>query len=121
MFARLAFSAVLVPVTLAHAAESPATRPREDASGNPIRYAATGHVSNYDEAKVGTYRLPDPLVLRNGQSVRDAKTWIEVRRPEILQEYEKEIYGRVPSTAPKVRFEVIESGTSVLDGAAARK
>jgi hypothetical protein len=117
---RLALVAIL-PSSLVGAAQSAAARPKQDASGNPIRYAATGHVSNYDEAKVGMYSLPDPLVMRNGQPVRDAKTWFEVRRPEILQAYQQEIYGRVPPTAPKVRFEVIESGTSVLDGAATRK
>ena len=40
---------------------------------------------NYDEAKVGTYTLPDPLVLANGKPVKDAKTWNEKRRPEIVR------------------------------------
>src|SRR5882724_3626134 len=78
----------------------PATRPanRSDANGNPIRTATrTGHVSNYDEAKVGTYMLPDPLVLANGQPVRDADIWFKQRRPEILKLYETEIYGAVPT------------------------
>ena len=39
---------------------------------------------NYDEAKVGTYTLPDALVLNNGKPVRDAKTWTKKRRPEIV-------------------------------------
>lgn len=111
----------VVPAGL-HAAETPApARPKQDANGNPIRYAATGHVSNYDEAKVGAYVLPDPLVLQNGKPVRDAASWTNQRRPEILRLYQNEIYGRVPPTAPKVRFEVIESGTPVLDGTATRK
>ena len=38
---------------------------------------------NYDESKVGTYTLPDPLVLNNGQPVRDRNTWYDQRRPEI--------------------------------------
>jgi (4-O-methyl)-D-glucuronate---lignin esterase len=50
--------------------------------------------------------LPDPLVLANEQPVRDAKTWFEKRRPEILKYYEEDIYGRIPATAPKVTFEV---------------
>ena len=37
---------------------------------------------NYDEALVGSYTLPDPLVLANGKPVRDAKTWSQKRRPE---------------------------------------
>ena len=48
-----------------------------DANGNPLRRALkTGHVSNYDEAKVGTYTLPDPLVLANGTPVRDRADWV---------------------------------------------
>ena len=105
----------------AHGAETPPARPKQDANGNPIRYAATGHVSNYDEAKVGAYTLPDPLRLQDGRRVTDAATWKTQRRAEVLKLYHDEIYGRVPATAPKANFEVIESGTSVLDGAATRK
>jgi hypothetical protein len=79
-----------------------------DANGNPLRRAPrTGHVSNYDEAKVGAYELPDPLVTQDGRPVRDADMWNRVRRPEILKLYEAEIYGRVPANAPKVRFETL--------------
>jgi hypothetical protein len=98
-----------------------AALPRTDANGNPLRRAATGHVSNYDESKVGAYTLPDPLVLQNGKPVRDAKTWSDKRRPEILKLYETEIYGRVPKRAPKVEWSVVETVTNALDGAAVRK
>ena len=95
--------------------------PRTDANGNPLRRAPTGHVSNYDEAKVGTYTLPNPLVLQDGKPVRDAAIWIEKRRPEILKPYEADIYGRVPANAPKVSFEVVKTDTNALNGAAVRK
>lgn len=110
----------LLTASMLLAADDPA-RPKQDAKGNPLRYAATGHVSNYDEAKVGHYTLPDPLVLHSGQPVRDAETWHRQRRPEILEAYRNEIYGRVPLSAPHVRFEVAESGTDVLEGTATRK
>lgn len=99
----------------------PAALPRTDANGNPLRRAPTGHVSNYDEAKVGTYTLPDPLVLQNGQPVRDADTWFKQRRPEILKLYETHIYGRVPERAPKITFEVVETDSKAMDGTAIRK
>jgi hypothetical protein len=97
------------------------TQPRADAHGNPLRRAPTGHVSNYDEAKVGEYTLPDPLVLQNGKPVRDADTWFKQRRPEILKLYRNEIYGRVPEGAPKLRFEVAEVDTKAMNGTAVRK
>src|SRR5258708_7133554 len=79
--------------------------PRADAPVNALRRAPTGHISNYDEDKVGAYTLPDPLVLQNGKPVRDADTWFKQRRPEIINLYETYIYGRVPDRAPKARFE----------------
>lgn len=45
---------------------------------------------NYDEALIGTYQLPDPLVMTNGQRVRNAKTWTEKRRPEIVHLFEEQ-------------------------------
>lgn len=106
----------------ATAATAPAAeRPKQDAAGNPIRYAKSGHVSNYDEAKVGQYVLPDPLVLNNGEPVRDAATWTKRRRPEIIKLYEDEIYGHIPKTAPPVTFETIVAGEPTLEGAAVRK
>jgi hypothetical protein len=103
----------LISAPLARAADvatnSAGALPRTDANGNPLRRAPTGHISNYDESKVGAYTLPDPLVLQNGKPVRDAKTWSNKRRPEILKLYETEIYGRVPERAPKLTFEVAET------------
>lgn len=95
--------------------------PKQDAQGNPIRYAVTGHVSNYDEAKVGGYVLPDPLLRLNGQRVRDAATWFDERRPEILRLYEQEIFGRVPALVPAVTFAVVATDERALAGKAVRK
>jgi len=110
------------PATTNPPAQAPAPAlQRADANGNPLRRAPTGHVSNYDEAKVGAYTLPDPLVLQNGQPVRDADTWFRQRRPEILKLYETEIYGRIPERAPKMKFEIVETDTNAMDGAAIRQ
>ena len=79
-----------------------------DANGNPLRLALkTGHVSNYDEAKVGRHTLPDPLVLAGGGRVRDARAWRQ-RRREILALYETEIYGRIPARTPRVAWRVTD-------------
>ena len=92
-----------------------------DANGNPIRRALkTGHVSNYDEAKVPPYTLPDPLVLANGQRVRDASLW-KRRREEIIRVYEHDIFGRVPANAPKVTWQVTETNPTAREGTANMK
>jgi hypothetical protein len=62
---------------------------------------------NYDEAKANPYpNLPDPLTLKNGKKVKDAKTWWSKRRPEIVADFDREIYGYVPRNAPKVKWEI---------------
>jgi len=88
----------------------------------PVRKAKkTGHVSNYDEAKVKPYTLPDPLKLADGQPVRDAATWFDKRRPEILKLYQTEIFGRVPGNVPKVTWEIAATEPKALDGPAVLK
>jgi hypothetical protein len=76
---------------------------------------------NYTEANVGTLNLPDVLTTFDGQPVTDAKTWNEVRRPELLKYIENEYYGRVPETAPKVTWEVVSTDPNALEGKAIMK
>ncbi len=53
--------------------------------------------ANYDESKANPYpNLPDPLVLKSGQRVTSAEVWWKERRPEIVEDFDREIYGRVP-------------------------
>ena len=98
-----------------------ATNLGTDASGNPLRLALkTGHVSNYDEAKVRPYVLPDPLLLPGGARVSTARDWRQ-RRAEIVRLYETEIYGRVPQNAPKVSWQVGAIDRTALAGTAVMK
>ena len=76
---------------------------------------------NYDESKVPEYDLPDPLVLLDGTPVTDAETWTEWRRPEILELFEREVYGRVPGAPEGTRFEVTSVDGDALSGRAIRK
>jgi len=65
------------------------------------------NAANYDESKANPYpNLPDPLVLKNGQRVTSAEVWWNQRRPEIVEDFDREIYGRVPKGTPKVNWEV---------------
>ncbi|MBP8304087.1 MAG: acetylxylan esterase [Phycisphaerae bacterium] len=76
---------------------------------------------NYTEAKVVQYTLPDPLKLSNGEPVRDAATWFEKRRPELIKLFEENQYGRVPATAPKVTWQVLSTDPNALEGKAIMK
>jgi len=94
-------------------AKPPAERaPASEVAGIPV---------NYDEARVGTYTLPDPLVLANGQPVRDAKTWLQQRRPEIVRLFEENQYGRSPGRPKDMSFDVFDKGTQAFDGKALRR
>ncbi|HWA11287.1 MAG TPA: acetylxylan esterase [Opitutaceae bacterium] len=73
------------------------------------------------EANVGHYTLPDVLTLSNGQPVKDAATWINQRRPEIVKFYETQVYGRIPPNAPKVTWEVASVDRNAMDGTAIQK
>lgn len=76
---------------------------------------------NYDESKVGPYTLPDPLVAQNGARVRDAATWEKVRRPEILELFTTQVYGRTPKGQVRPRFELTSTDKNALGGTATRK
>ena len=66
--------------------------------------------ANYDEALANPYpNLPDPLTLKNGKKVKSAKVWWTQRRPEIVEDFEREMYGRIPKTVPKVTWEVAKT------------
>jgi hypothetical protein len=69
--------------------------------------------ANYDESKANPFpNLPDPLGLKNGKKVTTAAEWWSKRRPEIVEDFDREVYGRVPKNVPKVKWEV----TSVTEG-----
>lgn len=74
----------------------PGANPRDPNAPNAV---------NYDESKANPYPvLPDPLRLKNGRRVRTAAEWQRLRRPEIVEDFEREVYGRVPKNTPKVRW-----------------
>src|SRR6266478_6168284 len=79
-------------------------RLRPGPSGNAN---ATNNPANYDPAKANPYPdLPDALTLRNGQKVTSAEMWWKQRRPEIVEDFEREVTGRVPNDVPKVTWEI---------------
>ena len=77
---------------------------RRGANGNNPK---ADNAANYDESKANPYPdLPDPLTLQNGKKVTSAEMWWKERRPEIVEDFNREVYGRVPKDTPKVKWEV---------------
>jgi hypothetical protein len=65
------------------------------------------NAANYDEAKANPYpNRPDPLWLNDGKKVTTPEMWWNKRRPEIVEFFDREVYGRVPKDVPKVDWEV---------------
>ena len=58
--------------------------------------------ANYDESKANPFPdLPDALTSKNGQRVTSAAEWWQQRRPEIVEDFEREVLGRVPPDVPQ--------------------
>ena len=86
---------------------------RPGPSGNE---SAPNH-ANYDEALANPYpRLPEVLTLRNGRKVATAGMWWKDRRPEIVEDFEREVVGRVPRHVPKVTWTVTATTETIVGG-----
>ena len=78
---------------------------------------ASPNAANLDESKANTYSgLPDPLVLKSGKRVTSAKVWWTERRPEIVEDFDREVYGRVPERTPAVKWQVTSTAPETVGG-----
>jgi len=72
--------------------------------------------ANYDEAKANPFPdLPDVLTLESGAKVADARTWRR-RRAELIEDFEREIFGRIPKNVPKVTWSITATDTGTVAG-----
>ncbi len=77
----------------------------------------TPNPANYDQAKANPFPdWPDPLTLKNGEKVTTPEMWWQRRRPEIVEDFEREIIGRVPAHVPGVTWEVTETIHTTVGG-----
>ena len=72
--------------------------------------------ANYDESKANPFpKLPDVLTLASGRKVVTPQQWTR-RRAEIVEDFEREVFGRVPKNVPKVEWKVTATDTGTLGG-----
>jgi hypothetical protein len=85
---------------------------RPGPSGNP----QAPNAANSDESKATTYTsLPDPLVSKAGEKISSAKQWRK-RRAEIMEDFDREVYGRLPKNVPKVKWKTVSSANDSVGG-----
>jgi (4-O-methyl)-D-glucuronate---lignin esterase len=81
--------------------------------------AAAGEpgAANYDPAKANPYPdWPDVLKTKSGRKVTTAEQWWNERRPEIVRDFEREVYGAVPGDVPRVAWTVAETVETTVGG-----
>ncbi len=79
--------------------------------------AGAPNAANYDPAKANPYPdLPDPLKLKDGRRVTSAALWWDARRPEIVEDFERDVYGRVPKNVPEVSWHVAQTVATTIGG-----
>src|SRR5690349_13219271 len=63
--------------------------------------------ANYDESQANPYPdLPDVLTTKDGRKITSPQMWWNVRRAEIVEDFDREVLGRVPRDVPKVTWTV---------------
>jgi hypothetical protein len=85
------------------------------------KLSKSGSEFNYYEEKVPSYTLPDVLTTIDGRKVTKSSLWTKVRRPEILELFRENVFGRVPETPYQKSFKVVNLDKNAMDGAATLK
>jgi hypothetical protein len=72
-----------------------------------------------DEATANPYKesMPDLMTFKDGTKVKTADQWPK-RRGEIVEDFEGEVYGRIPKNVPKVKWEVTNTAEGESGGIA---
>ncbi|MFN4145426.1 MAG: alpha/beta hydrolase family protein [Runella sp.] len=84
-----------------------------------VQSLAQSFTPNYDEAKVGSYTLPNPLLMPNGQRINTPAQWRQ-QRIYWLNQFAEQVYGHTPTQKVQVRYETV-SVSNALEGRAMRK
>ncbi|MCZ2471775.1 acetylxylan esterase [Aquirufa ecclesiirivi] len=75
------------------------------------------NAANYDESKATIYpQLPAVLQLNNGKTVDSKRSWNYHRKPEIVEDFEREIYGRIPDNIPPISWKMISTENKTMAG-----
>lgn len=76
---------------------------------------------NDDKSNIPSYTLPDALTMQDGRKVDTPEMWYAERRPELLELFQTEMYGKAPGRIEGTTWKVIEEDRHALGGVAVRK
>ncbi|WP_407425954.1 acetylxylan esterase [Arcticibacter sp.] len=76
---------------------------------------------NYDESKVPDYVLPELLTSNAGTRITNKQQWEKIRRPELLETFSSQMYGRTPNDKIKVSYTLLDENKNDLNGKATRR
>ena len=80
---------------------------------------AATNAANYDQARANPYPdWPEVLTTKDGRKVTTPELWWRQRRPEIVEDFERDVLGRIPTAVPKVAWSIAESATGTIGGRA---
>ena len=71
----------------------------------PSANQADPNHANYEEALANPCpQLPDPFKLKSGKKITTVQQWWSQRRPEIVSDFETEVYGKIPVNVPAIQW-----------------
>lgn len=76
---------------------------------------------NYDESKVPVYTLPKLLEGSKGEKISTTEQWEKQRRPELLELFASQVYGRTPTGKIDVTYETMVENPNAMGGKATGK
>jgi hypothetical protein len=96
----------------------PASKMRPGPNGSNPR---APNYQNTDESKANPWpHLPEMMITKTRQPVTTPEQWWNVRRPELVEYFDAEVYGRVPRDVPKVTWEIAPPDAGSGRGAGGR-
>lgn len=98
------------------------TTPGWSASIENIKKLSADHPElNFYEEKIPEYTLPDVFTTLDGRKVNNQRLWYKIRRPEVLELFRKNVYGRIPETSYQKSFKVVDLDKQAMNGKATLK
>lgn len=77
--------------------------------------------ANYDESRMPVFPLPDVLTACDGEKITTKEAWCVKRRPELLQQFRRIMYGDIPPLPDRVAYTVLTEKKDARNGVACRR